>query len=152
VLSASEAEVVTARSPLVPARPGRAGDRGWLQGTKIVDAHRVERGVLHVLAAPTWHVAHDWVLVEVDLDRRDRLVRIDAVVARLRWRLEEHLFTILGVEIEAGIAWLDVLGPQAADKVAVAEATAIEIDVRTTPDGVQTVEVRLPDAQGRWWQ
>jgi hypothetical protein len=102
---------VIAGSPLLASQPGCAGDAGFAGQAKVVDVVEDEGGLLHITDGALDAEPGDLILITRDSERRERLERAHAAFAVALAELIGAGIEIRSVEIVAGMAWIEVIGP-----------------------------------------
>jgi hypothetical protein len=134
---------VIAGSPLTPSQPGCAGDTGWIGEKKVVDVVRERRGLLHVIEGEVklGSTIGDLVLVRRNTGRRERLERTHAATVLVLAALISLGVEVQGVEVLAGAAWIELIGP--APKLDLSALTAPALPLEAWPQRSGRMLVRV---------
>jgi hypothetical protein len=104
-------EVILSNSPLMPSRAGCAGDRGAVEGMRVLDVYEQGEDIVHLLQQPLPLQVGQLVAVDLDIDRRKRLARTHAACVLVRRTLGLRGIVVRSFEIAAGMAWLEIEEP-----------------------------------------
>ena len=133
VLHADGRDLFLETSPCAHSRPGFAGDHGTVDGVRVLDVLEHEYGVLHYLERPLDVRPGQVVEVLVDRDRRDRLERTHGATVVTLALLEQRGVPVVGPEIQAGMAWIEIAEPTWEIELESLAALAIPLERRPIP-------------------
>lgn len=112
VLQCDEHSIVIGPTPLIPDGPGKAGDRGTINGIGIQYVEEHPQGSRIGLRRTRNLHAGSVVRVVVDFPRRLALLRLASALLLLQWLIDQRwpACRVAAVETEPGFAWLTIEG------------------------------------------
>src|SRR4051812_47244540 len=128
-----------ASSPLVPSRPGCAGDHGTVGDVRVLDVVEEPGGLLHIMETSTGLHAGSLAMVRRDIVRRDRLKGSHAAAVACQARLADLRIPVVSIEIVPGIVWIEVGSPVPALALSPLVDGELPIEIATRASGRMTV-------------